>query len=94
VLELKIDHYKNKDCAPILEDINCVAISVAKSWTGESIANFLQQVILVTGKPAAYLKDGGLDLEKGIKLLGNIRNISKQASSDIGNLAAQGRLSL
>ena len=69
VLELKIDHYKNKKGAPTIEDINCVAISVAKSWTGESIANFLQQIILVTGKPAAYLKDGGLDLMKGVRLL-------------------------
>ena len=87
VLELKIDHYKNKDCAPTLEDINCVAISVAKSWTGESIANFLQQVILVTGKPAAYLKDGGLDLKKGIRLLEN-RGFSSFSIDDISHVIA------
>ena len=61
VLELKIDHHATHEGAPTLKNINCVAISVASSWTGKSIADFLQQVIHITGKPAAYLKDGGLD---------------------------------
>ena len=38
ILELKIDHFKNHEGAPTLESINCVAISVARSWTGESVA--------------------------------------------------------
>lgn len=87
VLELKIDHYKNNEGAPSLENINCVAISVAKSWTGESIANFLQQVILITGKPAAYLKDGGLDLMKGVRLL-NERGFSSFSIDDISHVVA------
>jgi len=87
VLEVKIDHYKNKNCAPTLKDINCVAISVAKSWTGESIADFLQQVILVTGKPAAYLKDGGLDLMKGVRLLKE-RGFSSFSIDDISHVIA------
>lgn len=87
VLELKIDHYKNNEGAPTLENINCVAISVANSWTGESIANFLQRVILVTGKPAAYLKDGGLDLMKGVRLL-NERGFSSFSIDDISHVVA------
>ncbi len=87
ILELKIDHYKNNHSAPTLEDINCVAISVAKSWTGESIANFLQQVILVTGKPAAYLKDGGRDLAKGVKLLRE-RGFSSFSLDDVSHVVA------
>jgi len=87
VLELKIDHYKNNEGAPALENINCVAISVARSWTGESIANFLQKVILITGKPAAYLKDGGLDLMKGVRLL-NERGFSSFSIDDISHVVA------
>ena len=87
ILELKIDHYKNNKRAPSLENINCVAISVAKSWTGESIADFLQQVILITGKPAAYLKDGGLDLKKGARLL-NERGFSSLSIDDISHVIA------
>ena len=87
VLELRIDHYKNSHSAPTLEDINCVAISVAKSWTGESIANFLQEVISVTGKPAAYLKDGGLDLAKGVRLL-NERGFSSFSIDDVSHVVA------
>lgn len=87
VLELKIDHYKNNEGVPSLENINCVAISVAKSWTGESIANFLQQVIAVTGKPAAYLKDGGLDLKKSVRIL-NERGFSSYSIDDISHVVA------
>jgi hypothetical protein len=87
VLELKIDHYRNNNRAPTLENINCVAISVAKSWTGESIADFLQQVIIVTGKPAAYLKDGGLDLIKGVRLLKE-RGFSSFSIDDVSHVIA------
>ena len=87
VLELKIDHFMNNNRAPTLDDINCVAISVAKSWTGQSIADFLQQIILVTGKPAAYLKDGGLDLKKGVRLLKE-RGLSSFSIDDISHVIA------
>jgi len=53
ILELKLNYFENNTVPPTLEDINCVAVSVAKSWTGEKIADFLQQVISITGKPAA-----------------------------------------
>jgi hypothetical protein len=36
-----------------------MAVSVADSWTGESIAAFLGRLIASAGRPAAYLKDGG-----------------------------------
>jgi hypothetical protein len=43
-------------------------VSVAASWTGETIADLLQRVILVIGRPAAYLKDCGSALQKAIGL--------------------------
>ncbi|WP_186441754.1 hypothetical protein, partial [Desulfamplus magnetovallimortis] len=87
VLEAKIDHFKHNQSAPTLENINCVAISVANSWTGESIADFLQQVIKVTGKPAAFLKDGGRDLMKGVRLL-NERGIYSLSIDDVSHVVA------
>lgn len=87
VLELKIDHHATHEGAPMLKNINCVAISVASSWTGESIADFLQQVIHITGKPAAYLKDGGLDLKKGVRLL-NERGFSSHSIDDVSHVVA------
>lgn len=87
VLELKIDHYATNKSAPTLKNINCVAISVASSWTGESIADFLQKVIHITGKPAAYLKDGGLDLKKGVRLL-NERGFSSCSIDDVSHVVA------
>lgn len=87
VLELKIDHYATVEGAPSLRDVNCVAISVAPSWTGESIADFLEQVIHITGKPAAFLKDGGLDLKKGVRLL-NERRLFCQSIDDVSHVVA------
>ena len=87
VLELKLNHFENNRAAPTLENINCVAISVAKSWTGEKIADFLQKVIHITGKPAAYLKDGGTDLMKAVKLL-NERGLSSLSIDDVSHVVA------
>lgn len=87
VLELQIDHHATHEGAPTLKNINCVAISVASSWTGKSIADFLQQVIHITGKPAAYLKDGGLDLKKGVRLL-NERGLFSHSIDDVSHIVA------
>ncbi|MBF0235757.1 MAG: hypothetical protein HQK65_22380, partial [Desulfamplus sp.] len=87
VLELKLNHFQSNKMAPTLEDINCVAVSVAKSWTGEGIASFLEQVIHITGKPAAYLKDGGRDLMKAVRLL-NERGFSSLSIDDVSHVVA------
>jgi hypothetical protein len=52
-----------------LQDVRCVAVSVADSWTGEDIASFLRQVMARTGSPSAFLKDGGTDLNRAVNLL-------------------------
>ncbi|WP_193787649.1 hypothetical protein [Desulfobacula toluolica] len=87
VLELNINHHATNESAPALKNINCVAISVASSWTGKSIADFLQQVIHITGKPAAYLKDGGLDLKKGVRLLKE-RGLYSHSIDDVSHVVA------
>ncbi len=87
VLELKIDHHSTHEGPPTLKDVNCIAISVARSWTGETIADFLQEIIHITGKPASFLKDGGTNLEKGVRLL-NERGLFCHSIDDVSHVVA------
>ena len=68
-LFLNIDHHLLNKEAPNLQDVNYAAVAVADSWTGETVANFLREIVKTVGKPAAYLKDGGTELAKAIRLL-------------------------
>jgi hypothetical protein len=69
VLALNACHHHLVAAAPGLHQVHCIAVAVAPSWTGETIAALLQRVIMVLGRPAAYLKDGGSELHKAIDLL-------------------------
>ena len=69
VLALDIKHHLLNHGAPALANTQCIAVSVASSWTGETIADLLQKIITITGTPVAYLKDGGTDLGKAVRLL-------------------------
>jgi len=69
VLALDVHHYKKASKAPKLHDLHCVGVCVAPSWTGEKVAVFLNKIITTLGRPTAYLKDGGTDLSKAVRLL-------------------------
>ena len=69
VLALNACHHRLVAAAPGLHQVHCIAVAVAPSWTGETIADLLQRVMMVLGRPAAYLKDGGSELHKAIDLL-------------------------
>jgi len=69
VLALDAHHHQLVPDAPGFQNVHCIAVSVADSWTGETIAALLKRLIAVMGRPAAYLKDGGSDLRKAISLL-------------------------
>jgi len=87
VLALRADHHALASDAPGFRDVHCVAVAVADSWTGETIASFLDRVIAVTGRPAAYLKDGGTDLQRAIRLLGE-EGLSSPTIDDISHTIA------
>ncbi|OGT27156.1 MAG: hypothetical protein A3I77_00540 [Gammaproteobacteria bacterium RIFCSPLOWO2_02_FULL_42_14] len=56
VLALNLNHHAQLDHAPTLQDVECVAVSVASSWTGDAIAAFLKKVMAsVGGALSAYL---------------------------------------
>lgn len=87
LLALNAHHHALNEGAPTIDQAQCIGVSVAPSWTGESIADFLQRVISVKGRPAAYLKDAGTDLAKSLKVLDE-RDISSPAIDDISHVSA------
>jgi hypothetical protein len=87
VLALNAHHHELSPAAPGLRDVHCMAVSVADSWTGESIAAFLERLIASAGRPAAYLKDGGADLHKGIRLLDE-QGLASPCIDDISHVIA------
>lgn len=87
VLALDARHHQRSPAAPSLGQVHGVAVAVAASWTGETIAEFLQRVSAVLGRPAAYLKDGGNDLQKAVRLVGE-RGLPSLAIDDLSHAAA------
>jgi len=69
VLALDAQHHRLTQAAPSLGEVRCLAVSVAVSWTGDTLAALLQRLIAVLGRPAAYLKDAGSELHKALDLL-------------------------
>jgi hypothetical protein len=88
ILSLNLKHHQQHDHAPTLQDVKCIAVSVAASWSGESIADFLKTVIAQAGElPSAFLKDGGTDLEKAISIL-NEQGSSFISIADVSHVIA------
>src|SRR5262249_58085609 len=87
VLALDAHHYQLVDGAPGFQHVHCVAVSVSPSWTGERLADLLERVIAVMGRPAAYLKDGGSELQNAIGLLAE-RGVAGPAIDDVSHAVA------
>ena len=87
VLALDANHHQLRSGAPCLQKTRCIAVAVANTWNGETIADFLLRVIAVMGSPAAYLKDGGSDLKKAHTLLGE-QGQTSLAIDDISHMVA------
>lgn len=84
VLAVNAHHHQLVQGAPGFEHVHCLAVSVSASWTGERIADLLQRLIAVMGRPAAYLKDGGTDLQKAIRKLTE-KGLGSPAINDISH---------
>jgi hypothetical protein len=87
VLALDAHHHQRLGAAPSLAYVHCIGVSVADSWTGESIADMLDRLIAQMGRPAAYLKDGGSDLQKAADLLAE-RGLGSPCIDDLSHAAA------
>src|SRR5882762_2045860 len=69
VLAFDAHHHQLAPGALSLQHVRCIGVSVATSWTGDTIADLLRRLIAVMGRPAAYLKDGGGELQRAVALL-------------------------
>ncbi len=87
VLALNAEHYQLHTGAPSLQRVQCVAVAVGLSWNGEAIADFLQRVIAVLGRPVGFLKDGGTDLAKAVRLLAE-RGFPSPSIDDLSHVIA------
>lgn len=87
VLAVRIDHYHTSEKAITLKDTHCIAVKVAASWTGETIAAFLQKTIQAVGRPVAFLKDGGRDIAKAVSILEE-QGYAAPSIDDVSHVAA------
>ena len=87
VLALDTHHHHLIQAAPSLGQVRCLAVSVAASWTGDTIADVLKRLIAQMGRPAAYLKDGGGDLHKAVALLGE-QGLASPCIDDLSHAVA------
>ena len=69
VVAVDAQHHALAPGALALDHVHCLGVSVADSWTGDTIAALLSRLIAQLGRPAAYLKDGGGDLRKAVAFL-------------------------
>ena len=87
VLALDAHHHQLVRGAPALGHVHCVGVAVGDSWTGDTIAELLKRLIAQMGRPAAYLKDGGSDLQKAAALLED-DGLGSPCLDDISHAAA------
>lgn len=87
VLALDAHHDQLAGGAPGFHHVRCVAVAVSPSWSGERLADLLERVISVVGRPAAYLKDGGRELKRAVDLLSE-RGLGSPVIDDISHAVA------
>ena len=87
VLALDAHHYQLAGVAPGFQHVRCIAVAVSPSWTGDRLADLLERVIAVVGRPTAYLKDGGSELKKATDVLSE-RGLGSPGIDDISHAVA------
>jgi hypothetical protein len=87
VLALDAYHYQLAGVAPGFQHVRCIAVAVSPSWTGDRLADLLERVIAVVGRPTAYLKDGGSELKKATDVLSE-RGLGSPVIDDISHAVA------
>ena len=87
VLAIDAHHYQLAGVAPGFQHVHCIAVSVSPSWSGERLADLLERVISVVGRPAAYLKDGGSELKRAVDVLSE-RGLGSPVIDDISHAVA------
>jgi hypothetical protein len=87
VLACDAQYHQRTPGALSLERVHGIGVGVAASWSGETIAALLKRLIAQMGRPVAYLKDGGSELQKAVDLLGE-QGLSSPCLDDISHAVA------
>jgi hypothetical protein len=87
VLAFDAHHHQLAPGALSLDRVHCIGVAVADSWTGDTIAPWLGRLIAQMGRPAAYLKDGGGELQKAVALLDE-QGLASPCIDDISHAVA------
>jgi len=87
VLACDAHHHQRAPGALALAHVRCIGVSVADSWTGDTIADLLKRLIAQMGRPAAYLKDAGSELQKAADLLQD-QGLSSPCLDDVSHAVA------
>ena len=87
VLALDAQHHHLTEAAPGLPQVRCLAVSVAASWTGDTLADVLRRLIAVMGRPAASRKEAGSDLHQALDVW-DAQGLASPAIDDISHAVA------
>lgn len=89
VLRVNLDRLSVRQSALTLADVQCVGLKIGSTWNGDSVKVALQEIFEQSGRPAAILKDGATDLNKGVALWRE-ENDAKQTwvLDDLGHIVA------
>jgi hypothetical protein len=87
VLRIPLSHFQDNNCSPGLCHVECIGLVLGRRWNGDTVSASLKDIFAKVGFPSAILKDGGADLMKGVRLLGE--EVGGIASiRDIGHVTA------
>jgi hypothetical protein len=68
VLRVKLDALQKRGSALLLEDCQVIGIQISEKTDGKTVAAGLKEIFATAGVPKAIIKDGGLDLARGVDL--------------------------
>ena len=89
VLRVPISALAQRQGAIGLEDCQCIGLEVSSRWNGPLVKTALDKIFNKAGQPQAILKDGGTDLNKGVKLYRQTPGAKKVwVIGDVGHEAA------
>ena len=88
-LRVRLDALAKRGNAITLTDVECIGVKIGSHWNGETVQDALDVFFEQSGRPAAILKDGGTDLNKGVACWREENQAKKSAViEDIGHVAA------
>ncbi len=89
VLRVALSALERKQGAIGPRDCECIGLEVSHQWNGLRVSEALTRIFAKTGVPAAILKDGGSDLQKGVALFCAQRPEQRiYLLEDVGHFAA------